>query len=264
MCEEIEITNNTYKQKYLKYKQKYLDIQNGGKTNKFKFILIDGTSSSGKSTICKHYYKKGFIWFAIDDYFLDERVKFFNLFKKIENKYGETNKIYDYETVKYMVDDSINIKSNIIFDHVFQSGIIKRMKEKNLSDNLYIINVYTNLKNLSLNIESRRKKGDTRSPINVFKQFSERYIACNNNDKNKIELVNRIEFKKILLNNFKYEFINEDDLIKFTNYIFFLMNINDDDDHYVKLRKEYKCDYLLNTTNKSIKQIYEELDNVIL
>ena len=50
-----------YEDKYIKYKQKYLNltrnnIQSGGKFNK-KYILIDGTSSSGKTSLCK-YFKK--------------------------------------------------------------------------------------------------------------------------------------------------------------------------------------------------------------
>ena len=48
-----------YYKKYLKYKTKYLELKSndidmigGGKDN--KFILVDGTSSAGKSTICKY------------------------------------------------------------------------------------------------------------------------------------------------------------------------------------------------------------------
>ena len=41
------------------------------------------------------------------------------------------------------------------------------------------------------------------------------------------------------------------------------MNIDDDDDHYIKLRDEYKCDYLLVTTNKTKKDIFNELNKKI-
>lgn len=84
--------------KYLKYKIKYLELKSnninmigGGKNN--KFILVDGTSSAGKSTICKYFSKKNFLCFQIDNYFNDKRIKFDNIFKNIKNKYGETNKI---------------------------------------------------------------------------------------------------------------------------------------------------------------------------
>ena len=52
-----------YLNKYLKYKTKYLEIKNNdmiGGNKKNKFILVDGTSSSGKSTICKYFSKKDF------------------------------------------------------------------------------------------------------------------------------------------------------------------------------------------------------------
>jgi hypothetical protein len=65
--------------------------------------------------------------------------------------------------------------------------------------------------------------------------------------------------KNLLLNYFKYEFKNEEELIKFSNDIFKQMNINDDDDHYVKVRDGIKYDYLLVTTNKSKEEIFTEL-----
>ena len=75
-----------------------------GKNN--KFILVDGTSSSGKSTICKYFSKKEFLCFQIDNYWNDKRIN--DDVKKIKNDYGEIDKIYEYKTVKYMIDDAIN------------------------------------------------------------------------------------------------------------------------------------------------------------
>ena len=77
-----------YYNKYLKYKTKYLELKSnnmehnnmdmigGGKNN--KFILVDGTSSAGKSTICKYFSKINFLCFQIDNYFNDNYSK--NLF----------------------------------------------------------------------------------------------------------------------------------------------------------------------------------------
>ena len=41
------------------------------------------------------------------------------------------------------------------------------------------------------------------------------------------------------------------------------MNIMDDKDHFIKLRNEYKYDYLLITTNKTKTDIFNELNNII-
>ena len=100
--------------------------------------------------------------------------------------------------------------------------------------------------------------------MGVFRQFTDRYIKCNTNDTNKIEIVNRKKFKNLLLKYFKYYFKNKDELIESSNYIFKKMNIDDDDDHYIRLRDEYKYDYLMITTNKSKDDIFKELDHLFV
>jgi len=161
-----------------------------------------------------------------------------------------------------MVNDAVKTNKNILFDHVSQKEIINYMNAKKYN-NLYIIIVFTNLNNLARNLEIRRKKCDRRG-VFAFKQFSERYIKCKNNDLQKIEVINRKDFYKILLKYFKYEFKNEEELIKFSNDIFSNMNIIDDNDHFIKLRNEYKYDYLLITTNKTKNDIFNELNKIIL
>ena len=54
----------------------------------------------------------------------------------------------------------------------------------------------------------------------------------------------------MLLNNFKYEFSNKIQLITFSNDIFKRMEIEDDKDHYIKVRDNIRYDYLLNTKKK--------------
>jgi hypothetical protein len=157
-----------------------------------------------------------------------------------------------------MVDDAIKTNKNILFDHISQKEIINVMKSKKLK--LYIINLFTNLSDMARNLELRRKKGDMRG-IFAFNQFSDRYIKCSDNNINKIEIVNRSNFKNLLIKYFKYEFKDENDLIGFSEKTFLKMNINDDKDHYVKLRETYICDYLLITTNKTKSEIFNELKN---
>ena len=123
------------------------------------------------------------------------------------------------------------------------------------------INVFTNLNDIGRNLESRRKEGDRRG-IKAFLQFSNRYIKCNDNNNKKIETVNRNNFKKMLIKYFKYEFNSKIELVNFSITIFENMNITDDNDHYIKLRNEYTCDYLLITTGKSKEQIVDELNGL--
>ena len=228
-----------------------------------KFILVDGTSSSGKSVICKYFSEKNFKCFGIDDYFDDKRLNYNELFKKVKNNYGAAMKIYGAE-VKYMVDDAIATNKNVIFDHISQTEIISYMKTKKIDSQLYIINLYANLDDLARNLEYRRKAGDRRTAYATYNQFADRYIKCNNNDIKKIEIINREHFKKLLLKYFKYAFDNQAELIKFSNDIFKKMNINDDNDHYIKVRDEIKYDYLLITTNKTKDEIFNELSKEIV
>jgi hypothetical protein len=107
-----------------------------------------------------------------------------------------------------MINDAIKTNKNILFDHISQKEIINYMNTKKYN-NLYIIIVFTNLNNLARNLEIRRKNGDIRG-VFAFKQFSERYIKCKNNDLQKIEIINRKDFYKILLKYFKYEFKSEE------------------------------------------------------
>lgn len=105
----------------------YSDISMVGGTRNNKFILVDRTSSAGKSTICKYFSNKNFLCFQIDNYFNDKRIKFDNLFKKLKNKYGELDKIFNNEPVYYMINDAIKTNKNILFDHISQKEIINYM-----------------------------------------------------------------------------------------------------------------------------------------
>jgi adenylate kinase family enzyme len=229
-----------------------------------KFILLDGTSSSGKSTICNFFKSKHFSCFQIDKYsnYCNKKIKnkWLKTVKNLKNKYNNISFINICE--KTLIDDCLKIKSNVLIDDVEQFGYIKIFKEKKLIDKLYIINVFANFETLSRNLDSRKKECDPRG-INAFSQFADRYIKTDEDNPKKIEKINRNNFKNLLLKYFKYEFSNKKQLINFSNEIFKKMEIDDNDDHYIKVRDNIKYDYLLNTTNKSKPQIFKELqDNV--
>ena len=257
-----------YEDKYIKYKQKYLNltrnnIQSGGKFNK-KYILIDGTSSSGKTSLCKYFKKLDYKCVICDNY-VNEMTEIKNEWlKTLSNNYitkKEKSELGDYEQARIMIRDAVK-SGKAILDAIHQKKFIEIFNEMNLSEELFIIVIYTNLSNLTRNLESRRLEGDYRG-LSPFVQFSKRYIKTDEIDKNKIDIVNRKNFIKLLKNNLKYEFENEEMLLSFVNDMFKKMNIDDDLNHWIKLRDEYKCDYLLNTNEKSKDDIYEELDELL-
>ena len=104
---------------------------------------------------------------------------------------------------------------------------------------------------------SRKAKNDPRGKF-VFKQYSERFIKTTKDKA--IDIVNRQAFKQLLLDNFKMEFTGEKDLDDFCNEIFKNMGIEDDTDHGITIREEEKPDYLLNTNDKTKKDIENELN----
>ena len=66
-----------------------------------------------------------------------------------------------------------------------------------------------------------------------------------------------------MVGNLKYEFKNKKELIDFANNIFEKIGINDDLNHNISVRDELEYDYLLNTNNKTKKQIYEEFNKLL-
>lgn len=161
-----------YKDKYIKYKQKYLNltgnnIQSGGKFNK-KYILIDGTSSSGKTSLCKYFKKLDYKCICCDDY-VDEMIEIKNNWlKTLSNNYitkKEKSELGDYEQAIIMIRDAVK-SGKAILDAIHQKKFIEKFieifNEMNLSKELFVIVIYTNLSNLAINLESRRLECDYR------------------------------------------------------------------------------------------------------
>ena len=250
-------------QKGTKYEINYNLIGGSSKTNNYNYILLDGTSSSGKSTICNFFKKKDFICIKGDDLLSsDDYYTFYGMeYKKIPNEYvtQEFKKNLGKNiSGKYLMENAIKNDKTII-DWVVPQGIIHSFKEKEI--NLYVILVYANLSTLARNMISRKAENDPRKTF-VFRQFSERFVKTTNKDEI-IDTVNRKTLKKILLDNFKMEFTGEKDLTDFCNKTFKTMNIEDDKNHGIKVRDEFKYDYLLNTNGKSKQDIFKELEDLL-
>ena len=240
--------------------------QNGGSSTKSSsksIILLDGTSSSGKSTICKFFDSE---YKCIGNDYADGELakiieKKHNEFKKtIPNEYTTVSRreLLDQFWASEMIDDALKAGKGII-DTSSPQMFIDEINRRGLNGQLYIILLYTGINDLARNIESRRLEGDPRGTF-VFNQFAERYTKT---DKDGIDTVNRKKFNKILLDNFKYDFKNKEELDKFSVDVFEQMGITNDKDHLKKVRDEVKYDYLLNTVGKSREEIFKEVDSIL-
>jgi hypothetical protein len=228
-----------------------------------EFIIVDGTSSSGKTKICNFF--KGlppspengntFKCIMTDEY---QPIVMVQFYKDLPNNYidNEPKEALFVELLcDTMVHDAITA-GRAVLDDISQTGLLKAFKNARRIDDVFVLVVYAGLNDLARNINSRRLEGDYRGMF-VFTQFAERYIICS--EKDGIDTINKVEFIALLKANFKFEFASEKDLIVFADEVFIKMGIEDEKEYYIKLRDEYRCDYLLNTTGKSPEMIYAEL-----
>ena len=213
-----------------------------------KLILFDGVSSSGKTTIGKLFEKDGYKLIGSDDFYGPTTKK---VFSEIPNEYTGQDKISKLmsKTTRELMFAESKKYDNVIFDDINQE-IIDIAERKNI----YVIIIYAALGDLVNNMINR-KISDPRG-IFVFKQYAKKYVKSNTDTS--IDVINRKSFIESL-KKMKYEFDDENKLIDFAKDIFKQMDIDDDGDHYVKLRDQFQHDYIINTHDKSLDSIYKEL-----
>lgn len=225
-------------------------------------LILNGTSSSGKTSIMKLFpikYKK----LSMDNFYND--IFCFHKIKPVQslykNKYyskKEHEKIHRIYLWDYFKKQTRNV-TNFIIDQVDtknQLGLSNYLKKNNVKG---IINVllYTNLYDLIRNIDKRRGF-EPRSKWLFTRQFCKLYTYT----KDKEEAIGTVCFNKFVkdLKKIKYEFVDEKELISFAKQVFNLLNIK----RIIKY-KEYhikpvcKYDLVLNSSNKSSKQIFTKL-----
>jgi hypothetical protein len=239
-----------YKLKYLKQKSKLNQIGGSAPTH----ILLDGTSSSGKTVISNCFVKHGYKHISNDDY---GEIAYAAFISSLPNEY--ISKDLEKEKgmafiSKYLIRESKKYDS-VVFDHVNQSLV-----EHIGRNNIYIIVVYTSVEELVRNIYNRRST-EPRKQF-VFTQFSDRYIATDNVSES-VDSVNRKKFIESLKSKLKYLFESEEALITFATDTFKKMNIDDDKTHYIKLRDAYQYDYILKTHKKKPSELCDELETVL-
>lgn len=228
-----------------------MELLKGGDKN---YIVLDGTSSSGKSLISSILEKYGYNHAEQDHYV---RIAEENVAAAMKNEYCDSNcskNKLKKELYENVFGGLMKKYPKVVFDVITQ-----RLFDYLPRKNFYIIIVYASLVTLNKNMEIRRLKKNPRDK-NVYVQYSERYVK---GDENFIDIVNRGEFIKLLISNQKYLFDSEKSLINFANDIFKTMNINDDLDHKIILRDKYQYDHILKMDNKTIGEIESELNNFI-
>jgi len=224
-------------------------------------IILNGTSSSGKTSIIKllpNNVKKISFDDFIDKIYCDHDIKPADSLYK--NKYyteKQKSKIFKDYVWKYFKSEIKN-SNNFIIDLVdFGENQLSLKKHLSISiNNIKNVLLYTNLNSLIRNID-KRKSYDPRG-LFVFNHFTQIYTYTDNEN----EAIDSVCLKDFIKNlkNIKYFFLNEKDLIEFAKKIFENLNIKNlqiNKNYYIK--PIFKYDIVLNSTNKTSKELVKEL-----
>lgn len=211
-------------------------------------IILEGTSSSGKSSIVKLFSKK-YKKIALDDLEYNKE----ELYKIIKNKYYKTNTTQKmlYNIISNRLSSRVKGSSDFIIDLVDPKNLSKLINK--LPKTTVRILLYTNLNDLVDNID-KRKIYDARG-LGVFQQFTQYYVKT---DDNGIDIINLNDFIESL-KKIKFFFENKKELVKFAKDIFKDIGITDNKNHNIKPRISI-YNYLLNSKGKTPT----ELKNIIL
>jgi GTPase SAR1 family protein len=209
-------------------------------------IVLEGTSSAGKTSILKEFpndYEK----ISIDDIVLEKPNTCHQLFKnKYYNPYQKM--IILTKCIYNKIKDKCKLKKNFIVDIVHNFGtynIYEYLDKKTKK-----ILVYTNIDDLTRNILSR-KDYDPRSII-VFTQFAKYYVSTNKES----DAIDQIDLKSLIKNllKMKWDFTDKKSLEGFAKNILTIMGINDSEKHFIKPRYN-KYDYILHTKGKKASEL---------
>jgi hypothetical protein len=212
-------------------------------------FVLEGTSSSGKSSIIKKF-PKDYKVVALDDLLRAD----YNCNSMLKNQYytnKQREKMYNDCLFKELGNRMAN-KKNVVIDTVNEHSSPKELNKYLPKDILNIL-IYTNLENLVKNIDSR-KTYDPRGKFS-FNQFAIYYVGTANK-KEAIDKVNLQDFIKSLLH-IKYEFESREQLNKFAKDIFKSMNITTNES-YIKPRYN-KFHAIINTTGKTPTELKNEI-----
>lgn len=222
-------------------------------------IILNGTSSSGKTSIIKllpNSVKKISMDKFFDLVYCDHLIKSPESLYK--NKYytkKQKDDLLKYYLWKYYKSE-IKKSDNFIIDLVQADEDQLNLKKYLSINNIKNVLLYTNLNNLIENINKRRNY-DPRG-LFVFEQFTNIYSSTYN----EIEAIDVICLKDFIKNlkNIKYLFSSEKELVDFAKKIFKNLNIK-----YLQINKNYyiksiyKYDIVLNSTDKTPKNLVKEL-----
>jgi hypothetical protein len=215
-------------------------------------VFIDGTSSSGKSSLMGKFSSK-YTKLSADnfrDFAHNKKVK------SLKNKYYTLNEISEInKQYKFTEMSRIAKSKKYTIIEAAGSAVLKYLPKKTIT-----VLLYTNIEDLAKNIICRKSIGEFRGNM-VFKQFSEKYIKSDNLS-DFIDIISLGAFIKAL-KSVKWLFTSEKELYTFAKETLKTMGINDNKKHFITPRKT-NYNIILISDKKSTSQIYNELIKILV
>jgi shikimate kinase len=215
-------------------------------------VFIEGTSSSGKTSIMKKFSSK-YAKVSADDFRKQGHAR---MMKSLKNKYYSVDEIEQFLKTNRFALMAIAVKSKkYAVVEATGSGALKHLPKKTTT-----VLLYTPIEELAKHMNSRKSIGEYRGNM-VFRQFSEKYIKTEDSSES-IDEVSIVEFIKIL-KTIKWAFTSEKNLLEFAKKTFTSMGINNDKKHYITHRKK-NYDIVLMSDGKSTQVLYNKLIKILV
>jgi shikimate kinase len=215
-------------------------------------VFIEGTSSSGKTSIMKKFSPK-YAKVSADDFRKQGHTR---MMKSLKNKYYTPDEIEKFHKTNRFALMAISVKSKkYAVVEATGGGVLKHLPKK-----ITTVLLYTPIEDLAKHMNARKLIGEFRGNM-VFRQFSEKYTKTENPSES-IDKVSIKEFIKIL-KTIKWAFTSEKTLLEFAKKTFNAMGIDDDKKHHITHRKKH-YDIVLMSDGKSTQVLYNELIKILV
>jgi GTPase SAR1 family protein len=214
-------------------------------------ILIIGTPSSGKSTLCKEFQKNGYTHVSID-HFLDKCPPTLDI-----NQYYSDDEyflqFYSYpmfNTAQKLED------TKIIFDDI-NTHLVNIYKKNNKE--LFSVLLYTSIQTLIEHFYTRRT-----TEYRTWSQFSHftSLYKMTDNDSDYIDIIYKDQLRDLLKQKLKFLFYSEEDLHKKVDEFFSDLGcIDDATSCKITLRDDIKPNLILKTLDQTPFQLMKQINN---
>jgi adenylate kinase family enzyme len=216
-------------------------------------ILIIGTPSSGKSTLCKEFQKHGYTHISID-HFIDKCPPTLD----IDKYYDDDEYFLQFYSYPMFNSAQTSTNTNIIFDDITPHLIdIYNKKDKDL----FSVVLYTSLPTLIEHFYTRRT-----TEYRTWSQFSHftTLYKMTESETDYIDIIYKDQLRDLLKQKLKFLFYSEEDLYKKVDEFFSDLGCSEDTTCCkITLCNDIKPNLIIKTLDQTPVQLMTQINNYI-